>query len=273
MIDDRILRVGIELDGVMNYYEKVKIKASGSKTNNSTQNSFNISISNLSRKTIDYITTNNNILNRTLKNKRITVEAGRVSTGVSLIFTGDIRMINVTQPPNITVNVKTYTGDALKGVLISTSTGAMASLSSICQTIATSLNKKLTFQANDKTISNYTFTGASLEQIRRIENLGNLDVTIDNDTMIVKNENVPLDGRVFLINSGTGMIGLPTTNERGISVKTLFNNNITVGSTIRVTSEINIALNGDYVVYEIKYDLANRDTPFYTTFEGTRLGI
>ena len=40
-----------------------------------------------------------------------------------------------------------------------------------------------------------------------------------------------------------------------------------------MNSEINIALNGDYVVYEIKYDLANRDTPFYTTFEGTRLGI
>lgn len=270
MIDDRIIRVGIELDGVVKYFEKVNIKASGSKTNNSTQNEFNISITNLSRETRDYLLTNNNILNRKLKNKSITVEAGRKSTGLSLVFKGDIRMVNTSQPPNIALNIRTYTGDALKSQLISTSAGASAKLSTISKTIAESLSKKLIFQAIDKTIANYAFTGAKLEQVKRIENLGGVDVTIDNDSMIVKNENKPLRGQIFLINATNGMIGLPTINERGISVKTLFNNNVKIGSIIRIESKINVALNGDYVVYEIHYDIANRDTPFYTTFEGTK---
>jgi len=270
MIDDRVLRVGIELDGVVKYFETVNIKASGSKTNNSTQNEFNISITNLSKETRDYILTNNNILNRKLKNKRVTIEAGRKSTGLSLIFSGDIRMVNTTQPPDITINIKTYTGDSFKSDLISTSTGANTKLSQICQIVANSLNKKLTFQATDKSIANYSFTGAKLEQVKRLEDLGGIDVTIDNDTMVVKNQDLPLNGNVVLINSNTGMIGLPAINERGISVKTLFNNNVKAGTIMRVRSEINPALNGDYVVYEIRYDLANRDTPFYTTFEGTK---
>ena len=271
MIDKRIIRVGIELDGVVKYFEDVNIKCTGSKTNNSTQNEFNISISNLNRETRNYILTNNNILNRKLKNKRVTVEAGRVSTGVSMIFTGDIRMVTVSQPPDLTLDIKVYTGDAEKSKLTSVSSGATSSLSQICQTVANGLNKKLIFQATDRNISNFTFTGGNLELVKRIEDLGGIDVTIDDDNMIVKTENTPLTGLIAVVNKDTGMIGLPAVTETGITVKMLFDNNIKIGTKIQVESEINPAINGNYVIFKIGYELTNRDTPFYLNCETTRL--
>jgi hypothetical protein len=271
MIDQRVLRIGIELDGVIKYITGLNIKASGSKTNNSTQNEFSISISNLNRETRAYILTNNNILNRDLTNKRIIVEAGRESTGLSLVYSGDIKMVSTSQPPDITLNIKTYTGDTYKSDLVSVTEGASTNLSVICQKIATGLKRKLIFQATDRKISNYSFTGANLEQIKKIEDLGNLDVFVDDENMVVKNENVPLNGLVRLVNKNTGMIGIPTITERGVSVKVLYDNQMKIGTKITVKSELNPAADGDYTIYKLGYDLANRDNSFYVTCEGTRV--
>ena len=272
MIDARLLRVGIELDKVIRFFEGLDIKCTGSKTNNSTQNEFNISISNLNRETRAYILTNNNILNRRLQNKKVTVEVGRESTGLTKIYEGSIRMVTISQPPDITLTLKTYTGDSFKNKLESSTNSANTNLSQICKKLAQSLKLNLIFQAKDKKIANYNFAGAALEQVSKIEELGDIDITIDDDNVIVKNENVALNGLIRNINARNGMIGIPDITERGIRVKILFDNKVQIGTLVVIQSELNPAANGEYVVYKINYDLANRQNQFYITLEGSLQG-
>ncbi len=66
------------------------------------------------------------------------------------------------------------------------------------------------------------------------------------------------------------MIGIPEFTEQGIKVKMLLDNQTKLGGGLRITSSIYPAVNGDYVIYKLGFDIATRDTPFYYIAEAAR---
>jgi len=68
-IDKRIVRVGIETNGAIKYYEGLNITANGTKYGNANQNECEVKISNLDKATRDFILTETSPfnLNRTPK--------------------------------------------------------------------------------------------------------------------------------------------------------------------------------------------------------------
>lgn len=271
-LDPRLVRVGIQIgSNSVKWYDKLAITASGTKYGNSNQNECEVSITNMDKATRDYILTETSPFNKNRTTKKLIVEAGRVSYGLSRIFVGDITNCTITQPPDITLKLKALTGNHQSGNVIGRNQAATASLKQISKGVADDLGLSLDFQATDKSISNYSFSGGALKQVNKLGETGLVDAYVDDDTLVVKDMNVPLTGKLRVLNLDTGMIGIPELTEHGIAVKFLLDNQTTLGSALDITSILNPSLNGQYVIYKLGFDIANRDTPFYFTAECKRL--
>ncbi len=269
-LDPRIVRVGIEIAGRLQTYDGLAVVATGTKYANANQNECEVKITNLAAATRDYIITEASPFNKSGQRKRLIVEAGRQSYGVSTVFVGDIVAANVGQPPDIVVCLKAETGSYDKGNVIQRSQSGVCSLRQIAAQVAKDLALSLNFQCDEKQIANYTFTGGALRQVDQLGRYGRVNAYIDDGALILKNYGKALAGPTRLVDIESGMIGAPEFTERGVRVKMLYDNQTTLGSGLRVRSAINPAANGDYTVYKLGFELANRDTPFYLVAEAQR---
>ena len=274
-IDQRILRVGVEVSGQINWYEGsggsgLAIKASGTKGATDTQNTADVTITNLSKDVRNYILTETSPFNKNRTPKKLIIEAGRVSTGTARLFVGNITKSSPTQPPDIGLNMTAQTGAFKKGDVVARSGKARENLSEIAGRVASDMEARLVFEAQDKQIANYSFSGAALRQVNALAEAGGVDAYLDDETLVVKDRDKPLKNRVKIIDNTTGMVGIPEATERGVSIKILYDLETDLGGRVDLTSELNPALDGSYTIYKIDFDLASREAPWYLDIEASR---
>lgn len=270
VIDQRILRISVEVSGEMRVFEGLAMTARGSKFGSETPNTCDVEILNLSKDVRNYLLTETSPFNKNKTPKRLIVEAGRVSTGTSRVFIGDIISSSPSQPPDIGLSLKAQTGAFKKGELVARSGPAKEKLSTIADGVAGDLEATLEFEAADKFISNFSFSGAALRQVGALSDAGGVDVFQDDETLVVKDRGKPRKNRVKVVNAGTGMIGVPEATERGVKVTTLYDLETDLGGRLDLTSELNPALDGSYTIYKVDFDLASRAEPWYYSIEASR---
>lgn len=270
VIDLRILRIGIEVSGEMKTFEGLAMTARGAKFGSETQNNCDITLLNLSKEVRNYILTETSPFNKNKTPKRVVVEAGRVSTGTARLFVGEIISSSPTQPPDIGLTIKAQTGAFKKGELVANSMPAKEKLSAIAQKVADDLEATLEFEATDKLLSNFSYSGAALKQVGALAAAGNVDAFQDDEVLVVKDAGKPRRNRVKVVNAGTGMIGVPEATERGVRVKVLYDLETDLGGRLDLTSELNPALDGSYTIYKVDFDLASRAEAWYYTIEASR---
>ena len=73
----------------------------------------------------------------------------------------------------------------------------------------------LEFEATDKNISNYAFTGGALKQVNQLSEAGGVNAFIDDEVLVVKDINKPRKNHSRLLTKDTGMIGIPEITEQG----------------------------------------------------------
>lgn len=270
-LDPRLLRVGIEVRGQIRTYENVAITAVGNKFANPNQGECNITLANLRRDVVDFILSETSPFNRNRTPKRVLVEAGRRSTGLSLVYAGNIFRSSITQPPDAVLSLRALTGQFAKGAIVSRETSAIVPLSRIAAGVAEDIGLPLVFEATDRQVANYAFTGAATKQVDKLADLAPIDVFIDRDQLVVKDRDVPLTGKTRVLDADSGMIGVPTLTEQGAQITFLWDSQTVLGGRLAVTSRQYPALNGQYVIYRLSYTLSNRDTPFYYVADCRRL--
>ena len=272
--DDRLLRVGIEIDGNVNLYEGLAITVVGSKFASITQNVTVITIANLNKEVRDFLLTEGTPFRRLTNRRRIRifVEAGLESYGYVRVFEGDMTTSTVSQPPDITITINALTSQHSKGDIVNASVPTVSTITQIATQAADALGINLDFLATDKNISNYRYDGSAAGQLSKINDFGGLDVFVDDDTLVVKDKNVPRPGTTRVLNLNTGLVGIPVFTEFGIKVIFLFDGFTGLGSRLQIESEIYPAANGTYTIYRLGFDLANRDVPFYLLAEARRIG-
>lgn len=270
-IDPRLMTISIEINGkVETFNQDFNIAASGVKFANENQDQCEITLTNLKKDTRDYLLSETTPYNLLKKPKTVTVQAGRVSYGLSLIYSGQVVSSHPSQPPDISIKLRCASFNFQKN-LFATNQASQISFKSLAQGVASSLGIGLKFEAQDKNISNYTYSGALLGQVNKLSEMGNVSAYIDNNTLVVKTINVPLNNSLSVLNMDTGMIGIPQITEWGIKATFLLNNTAKLGGRLRIESKIYLAANGDYTIYKLGFQLASRDTPFYYIAEGWRL--
>lgn len=262
-LDPRRVVVSVEIDGKMNVYEDLNIVAKGQKTANPLQNTCEVTLTNLTKDHRNYLLTETSPFNKNKTPKRLIVEAGRVSTGLTRLFYGEITTSEPTQPPDIGLNMKAQTGAHAKGKVVSRSHPKHQSLKSIAGRVAKDLGASLRFEATDRQIANHQFSGASLRQVDALAKAGGVDCYLDDETLVVKHRAIPITGATVEVSQDTGLIGLPEVTEKGIKIKMLLNNQTVVGGGIQLKSKLNPSLDGLYAIYQLDFEIANRATEFY----------
>lgn len=262
-LDPRIVRISLEIDGKFQVYEGLDVRARGQKTANPLQNTCEVDISNLSAQTRNYLLTETSPFNKNAKPKRMIVEAGRKSYGVTRLFYGEITSSIPSQPPDIGLNLKSQTGAHAKTKVLARSGTALQSHKALAGQIAGDLGVSLDYQAEDKQIANYAFAGSALRQVDALAAAGDVDAFVDDETLVIKPRGKPLVGRVRKLSLDSGMIGIPEVTEKGIKVRMLLDNTTVIGGALEVTSKLNPSLNGQYTIYGLDFEIASRDTPFY----------
>ena len=249
-IDPRAVRLSIEIDGRLKVYDGLAIKASGTKCANALQNEATVEVMNLDRAARDYLLSETSPYNHRRKRKRMILEAGRKSAGVFTVYSGDIVAASVSQPPDIALTLKARTCAFLSGNLIARAHPAM-NLSALASGVAKDLGLKLVFEAKDKKIANWTFTGGALSEVRQLESAGRVDCYVDDDTLVVKDTSMPLEAATNVISEASGMIGIPEITEHGVRVTMLLTPGMRLGSRLVLDSKQYSAINGEYSVYKL----------------------
>lgn len=270
--DLRRIRIGIEVSGQVSWYEGLRVRATGTKYANPLQNECQVTISGLKAAVRDYILTETSPYNENRTPKRLIVEAGRMSTGLFRLFIGDIVSADPSSPPDVEITIKAKTQSVQSGNIVAIGAGALSKLSGISQRVADEIGIGLAFQAMDKNIANFAFSGAAIKLVNKLQEMGGVRAFIDDDSLIVKDYDKAFTGRTKIVSQETGMVGVPKATEKGVDVTFLIDTESLLGGTLTLRSKFNKALSGDYVIDQLKFDIASHDDPFFYTATCTRYG-
>lgn len=272
-LDKRIITIEIDVAGGKKRMEGMSVEVSASKNASAVANEAEIKIANMARADREYLITSTSPMMRPRRYHGISVWMGYESSGITRIFKGDIVSAQITQPPDIWLNIKAMTGYFSRGEVLARTAPAQTRLSVLAEGVASDLGLTLDFQARDKSIANYSFTGGAYMQVDKLGQAGLVDAYVDDDKLIVKDRGKGLVNRVRKLSEENGMIGIPVVDERGIRVRMLFDPFTTVGTVLDVTSRMNPAANGRFTVYKLRYTGATRNTPFYIDADALRPGL
>lgn len=265
--DQRVVRVGLQIDGEFIFFEGLDIRANGRIFANGLPAQSTIRISNMTRATRNYVLTKASPL-IPLQGERkpilVTLDVGRESYGTFTLYEGNSFASGATQPPDIGITLQSLTKNLFAALIGGYSQSGERSLRIICQSVATTLGLNLDFQATDKNIDNYSYTGDAYYQLYKLNQMGGIQAMIDGKKLVVLNANESRgDSEPRLISISTGMVGIPQVSSEGVTVRIMVDNSIKIGGDVRIESIVNPSANGTYKVNQINFDIANRAQPFY----------
>jgi hypothetical protein len=270
-IDLRLISVQVQVNNTLQTFtQTARIRARGEKFANALQNTCEVEISNLDTPTRNYLLTETSPFNQNRTPKLCTVSVGRVSTGLFLLYTGNIMTTGITQPPDITVKLKCGTAHFKKGSVGRRSGGKSTRLSTLANAVASNIGVSLNMQTPDINISNYTHNGNAESEVDTLGQAGNCQAYIDDDHLILKPVMTPLEGVAYNLSETTGMIGVPEATEQGLKVKMLWSPSVKLGGALNITSVLNPSINGTFVIFKLRFDVASRETEFYYEAECLR---
>jgi len=277
--DDRLVQFTVEVEGqTYTWNEDFFIHAVGTKYTNGMLGECALRIDNIKKQTRDFLVKKcvpwqPPPAQRLYAN--IQLEVGRKSYGTFVLFAGQAAAANPTQPPDIGVTFTSLSNQYWLGNIGQVSFGAITPISQIAAEIASLNNLTLQFKGTDFNVGNFSFTGPVPKLVDKLCDLGNVWAFIDNKNLVVLSSGPgspapppPRNTDPVLINSSTGMVGIPEVNTFGVNVRQLINNELRVGDLIQIESTMNPAANGVFVIFQLGYEIASRDTPFYWNIMG-----
>lgn len=277
MLDDRLFKITITLgDGEGNVlstheFENLAMTAIGTKFTSAISNVCEVRIANIDKDIRDKLLTEGTPYSRLDPPKNsILVEAGRVSTGLTQIFIGDITTVNVTQAPDIWLTLRAITGKFRQNQTIELSQNASTPFSAIATRAAQALGVPLDFQASDKDVTNFSFSGSAEKLVSQLGSIAdNVDAYMDDDALTVRPRYETNSNALIEINIDNGLIGIPEFVDLGVRCTVLLRQNVKLADRINLVSAAYPAVDGIYIIYRLGFNLANRDTPFYYIIEAS----
>lgn len=284
--DSRLVEVDIVLPGQTYTFsadsQGFAILASGIKFGNANMNTCECRIYNLTaelRNTI--LTLASPLINPPANNPSagprkpviLNLKAGRESTGTFLLYTGNVISCEVTQPPDIGITLRSLTNNFNTGIVMGIQQPAVPLLSEIAQQIALANGLFLDFEATDRQIDNYNFTGSLQANLAKLNQMGGIQAGVDNQTLWVTNAGTSRKNTGYLISEGTGMVGIPQVSDQGVTVRVMLTSAIQIGGQVTIQSVTNPAANGTFKVMKMDYEIASRDQPFWFTLLCSNLAV
>lgn len=266
--DNRIVRLGIEIDGDLKMFEGLDIRAIGQKFASPQSSVCIIKVSNLTREQKNLIMTRATPMlvpnDPNAAPIPVTLDVGRQSKGTFRLFEGTCWASHVTMPPDIGITLMSTTNNLAASFMQSVNMGETASLKAIASSVATSFNLILNFTATDRQIANFHWTGGLQMAMNKLARAADVRVFSDGKVLSVWDNGMTIGGAdAFTLSAENGMIGIPEVTQSGVKVRMLIDARPRIGGPITIKSLANPAVNGNYVISTINYELTSRDDPFW----------
>lgn len=269
-LNKRIVRVGIEgIGGGFTFFEDLDIRCQGEKWAGPESSMCRIQISNLTRDQKNFILTVASPMQINLTGRRtpllVTLDVGRENVFDPFrLFQGYCYASYVTMPPDIGIVLESTVQSLAASTMMDMNWGALADLRTIAQSVATTYGLTLNFTASNKQVANFHYTGGLNDALQKLSMSGLVTVFVDNTILYVTDTGKKAgEASAFDLNILTGMVGIPEVCETGVNARCLIRPELQLGGEVNVQSEINPAVNGNYLVSHLKYEIANRDDPFW----------
>lgn len=287
-MDKRICYIQIQTPDGDKEIHGLALKGRITRKMSETGSDCDISIANLSREDVEYLTTYTSPYVDQSKKKKINVFAGYESTGVAMIFSGDIYSALPDGLPDTWLNIKAKTNYFEQQNIITYSQSA-ATTHDIALNIAGQLGYDLSWQSkSQKVIDSFNFNGAKAKLLNRLNQLDNFRAFIDNNILYcIDTDDEPPEGdeetgyyteqpsstrkskgTIKIINQDSGLIGLPQPDEYGVKIKVLLDPSVALGDWFKLESLRLPIVNGFYQVYEMVYDFSTRESQYYLEISG-----
>ena len=273
----------MDIDGELRSYggvpleagdDELSISVQGTKFAWPNQGECTVQVTNLTKEVRDFLLTEGSPFRNQNRNRReIRVEAGRVSTGLSLLYIGGIFRTSVTQPPDQTMTIQCLTKQFEKGQIVTRNFAGNVPLSQIAEQVARDIRASLDFQATDRMIANYSFSGSATKQVAKLQQIMGVTVMVDDQVLVIVDGERSRSRQARILTPDTGLVGIPQPTEQGIKVTMLYDQQTVNGGLIDLRSVRYDTYNGIYKIYKLNYHITNRDTPFYLTAECSRFVI
>ncbi len=267
--DGRLLKLTISIDGssdVFVFDQNYYITATGTKFTNGNFGEFAVRLDNISKSTRDLIINKTSLWNLNKKVANVLLEVGRASYGTFQVLQGQCIAITPTQPPDIGLMFNSLANIGAAGIINGYTASPVATLQAIAQSIATANQLNLEWHVspeNNTVVGNYHFTGSVATQVRKLQDLGSIKAYVDPPNLVVTDYYGARGSNVVQVNAQTGMIGVPQLTASGARVKQLIQNDVLIGSSVKVQSQINPGANGTYWLNKLAFEVSSWDTPFY----------
>ena len=138
-------------------------------------------------------------------------------------------------------------------------------------TLAGQMGYMLDNNGVDKTIRRASFKGSLMDQARKLAEMADIALIVQEGTLIISPKGVPLPGDVPVIAPDTGLIGYPSFSAKGISLSCVFSPSIKFQSLISVETDIEPA-RGEWIVTSLSYTLESEKPggPWFCQIEAGR---
>jgi hypothetical protein len=107
----------------------------------------------------------------------------------------------------------------------------------------------------DAVLFNPTYNGSYLDQIKACAYAADIDFSIENFTLSIKNRFSNYSGEPPVISPATGMVGYPKFSSNGMTVTSIFLPSIRQGGMITVQNSEIVAANGKWLVNNVLHEL------------------
>jgi len=242
----------------------------------------NVSVANLAKEDIQYLSTYMTPYVDADKPKKISVFAGYEDTGYGMIFQGDIIRA---KPEGLTdnwLNIEAKTNFYNRQNIITYSIDSPVSSEQLAQNVADEMGVTLSWKSKSKKlIDSFNFSGAKAKLIDELNKYGDFVAFLDNDILkVVDKDDAPPDyssensgstkgeNEVKLINLSSGLVDVPQSTEYGAKFKVLLDPTLNPSDWVCLESFLFPAMNGFYQIYELNYKFSSMEKDFYCEIEG-----
>lgn len=262
----------IEIEALDNGKKQLKrldglaIKGTVSRKAGSVQAEASVSIANLSKSDIEYISTYTSPYFKPRTQKKLNIYAGYSQTGWGRIFTGDIIEAIPQDMPDIWMNIKAKSLYYQQRTPITYGVGN-TTIKELALSISNQLGLHCEWKANNNSrIESFNHIGSVGELVKEFNKLENVVMYEDNGILKVIDREPKFDikNKIKLISLESGLIGDVEPDQYGIKLKTLLDPSDYCGRWIQTKSKKLPGTNGIYQIYTLDFDFSSREQQFYS---------
>lgn len=216
-----------------------------------------VTIKGLSLETMEQLTSLT-FLKNTRQNNILVIEAGYTEDTISQIYRGEISSAKAdfNEAPDVSFTISSKSGSYPSVIPQSPlSVQGQQPAVEVIQQLASQIGYNVENNGVTTSINNMYIKGSPIQKIKTIANAINVDLIIDDNTIVITPRGKPRkNGVIPVLSKDNGLIGYPTFTDEGLQVVCFFNPELQIGGQITIDTIVPKA-KGTWKITEFSHEL------------------